>query len=401
MTRPVTPEEATSLPGPREGVTIRRVASHENGLPVAGDLHLVHEMLEASFEDHFNSYRESFPEFVQRLREDPGHRWDHWWLAFVEGEDGEPLAAGAWSAPSSPENADGHEGSYIEYIGVHRHARGRGVAKALLHAVIADAARRGRDRVGLEVDADSPTGADGLYASMGWETDYVLESWFKELELSVNDPEVIGRRAEQSNWLDHAARSGLVAYGVVYLLLAWLAIQLALGDQSEDASPRAPCSELAKQPFGKVLVWAVALGMLLLVVWRLIEAAFGHREHEGSTRTWHAAGVGGEGRRVRRAGRDRRPGGAGLRELQQLVAELTRDDGEGDGPARRSVDRGGRRSRGHRVRRGRDRPARLDRRSSPRTSRPRASWAGAVRGTCARQGRPLRQGRRPDRSSAR
>lgn len=182
MTRPVAPEEAESLPPPREGVTIRRVATHENGLPVAGDLHLVHEMLEASFEDHFNSYRESFPEFVQRLREDPGHRWDHWWLAFVEGEDGEPLAAGALVGTVLQENAQGHEGSYIEYIGVHRHARGRGVAKALLHAVIADAAERGRDRVGLEVDADSPTGADGLYTSMGWKTDYVLESWFKELE---------------------------------------------------------------------------------------------------------------------------------------------------------------------------------------------------------------------------
>lgn len=183
MSRPVTPEEATSLPPPQEGVTIRRVASHENGLPVAGDLHLVHEMLEASFSDHFNSYRESFPEFVQRLREDPGHRWNHWWLAFVPGEDGEPLAAGALVGTVLRENAEGHHGSYIEYIGVHRHARGRGVAKALLHAVIADAAERGRDRVGLEVDADSPTGADGLYVSMGWKTDYVLESWFKELEL--------------------------------------------------------------------------------------------------------------------------------------------------------------------------------------------------------------------------
>jgi ribosomal protein S18 acetylase RimI-like enzyme len=140
-------------------------------------------MLEASFEDHFNSYRESFPEFVQRLREDPGHRWDHWWLAFVENEDGERRAAGALVGTVLGENADGHEGSYVEYIGVHRDARGRGVAKALLHAVIADAARRGRDRIGLEVDADSPTGADGLYASMGWKTDYVLESWFKELEL--------------------------------------------------------------------------------------------------------------------------------------------------------------------------------------------------------------------------
>jgi ribosomal protein S18 acetylase RimI-like enzyme len=184
MTRPVTPDEATSLPPPREGVTLRRVASHENGLPVASDLHLVHEMLESSFEDHFNSYRESFPEFLQRLREDPGHRWDHWWLAFVDTEDGPPLAAGALVGTVLRENSEGHEGSYVEYIGVHRDARGRGVAKALLHAVIADAAQRGRDREGLEVDADSPTGADGLYASMGWKTDYVLESWFKELEFA-------------------------------------------------------------------------------------------------------------------------------------------------------------------------------------------------------------------------
>ncbi len=65
---------------------------------------------------------------------------------------------------------------------MHRDARGRGVAKSLLHTVIADAAERGRDRVGLEVDASSPTGADGLYRSMGWETDYVTESWFKDVD---------------------------------------------------------------------------------------------------------------------------------------------------------------------------------------------------------------------------
>ena len=182
MTRPVDPAEATSLPGPREGVTIRRVDSHENGLPVAADLHDVHEMLEKSFEDHFNSYRESFPEFLQRLREDPGHRWDHWWLAFVD-VGGQLEAAGALVGTVLPENADGHEGSYVDYIGVHRNARGRGVAKALLHTVIADAAARGRDRVGLEVDADSPTGANGLYESMGWVTDYVTESWFKEIDV--------------------------------------------------------------------------------------------------------------------------------------------------------------------------------------------------------------------------
>ena len=181
MTRPVSRDEATTLPGPRAGVVVRPVERHDDGLPVAQDLQDVHRVLEESFQDHFSSYRESFPEFVMRLREDPGHRWDHWWLATVETDEG-VIPAGALVCSVLREDADGFEGSYVDYIGVHRRARGRGVAKALLHTVIADAARRGRNRVGLEVDADSPTGADGLYTSMGWVTDYRTQSWHRELD---------------------------------------------------------------------------------------------------------------------------------------------------------------------------------------------------------------------------
>ncbi len=182
MTRPVTADEAWSLPALRPGVTVRPVERHDDGLPVAQDLQDVHRVLEESFQDHFSSYRESFPEFVMRLREDPGHRWDHWWLATVETDDG-VVPAGALVSTVLREDASGFEGSYVDYIGVHRRARGRGVAKALLHTAIAEAARRGRNRVGLEVDADSPTGADGLYTSMGWVTDYRTQSWHRELDL--------------------------------------------------------------------------------------------------------------------------------------------------------------------------------------------------------------------------
>ncbi len=186
MSRPVRPEEGEegALPPVREGVTVRRVGSHPDGSPVAQDIQTVHVLLEESFEDHFNSYKESFPEFVQRLREDPGHRWDHWWIATVE-EAGRTHPAGAVVGSVLGPDADGREGSYIDYIGVHQRARGRGVAKALLHTVIADAARRGRSRVGLEVDADSPTGADGLYTSMGWRTRYRTESWHKDVVLGT------------------------------------------------------------------------------------------------------------------------------------------------------------------------------------------------------------------------
>jgi GNAT superfamily N-acetyltransferase len=183
MDRPVTPADAELEP--RAGVVVRPVHRHENGMPVAADLQVVHQMLEQSFEDHFNSYRESFSEFVQRLREDPGHSWDHWWIAYVDGpDDGALVPAGTVVCSVSAAPEGGAPGSYVEYIGVNRAARGRGVAKSLLATVIADAARRGRDRVGLEVDDDSPTKADQLYLSLGWTTDYVTESWFKDIELT-------------------------------------------------------------------------------------------------------------------------------------------------------------------------------------------------------------------------
>ncbi|WP_435200938.1 GNAT family N-acetyltransferase [Janibacter sp. GS2] len=190
MTRPAQPgDEDLVATTRREGVAVRRVARREDGTPVAADLQAVYTMIEESFADHFNSYRESFPEFLARLREAPGHRWDHWWIADIEVE-GQWVPGGAVAALVLPEDARGCEGTYIDYIGVHRLARGRGVAKSLLHTVLADTARRGRNRVSLEVDADSPTGADGLYESMGWVTGHRTESWHKDIRLDGTDDPV-------------------------------------------------------------------------------------------------------------------------------------------------------------------------------------------------------------------
>lgn len=92
------------------------------------------------------------------------------------------------------------------------------------------------------------------------------------------------RRADDSEWFDKAIRVGLVAYGLVYVVIAWLAVQLALGDREGEASTSGAVRELAQQPFGEVLVWLVAIGMFVLVVWRALEAAVGHRDEEGGTR---------------------------------------------------------------------------------------------------------------------
>jgi MFS family permease len=97
--------------------------------------------------------------------------------------------------------------------------------------------------------------------------------------------EGVGQRAQQSDWMDKAIRAGLVAYGVVHLLVGWLALQLAFGESEGKASNKGAMQELAQQPFGEVLVWAIAIGMFLLVLWRLLEAFFGHQDKdEGSDR---------------------------------------------------------------------------------------------------------------------
>ncbi|TQL03129.1 N-acetyltransferase [Cellulomonas sp. SLBN-39] len=184
MTRPVQDEDRGPAAEPAAGAVVRPVRRAADGMPDEADLVAVHDVLEQAFADHFNHHEETFDEFCDRLRADPGHRWDHWWLGeLVDGDVHRP--AGALVAGASLD-ADGTPvGSYVEYLGVLRTARGRGLASALLDAVVTDAAERGRRTVGLEVDADSPTGAADLYRSLGFETKYVTQSWHREITLGT------------------------------------------------------------------------------------------------------------------------------------------------------------------------------------------------------------------------
>ncbi len=80
------------------------------------------------------------------------------------------------------------------------------------------------------------------------------------------------RRAGDSDALEHLARVGLIAYGVVHLLVAWLAVQLAwFGDGGESADQSGAMATLADSPVGKPLLWVVAVGLIALAVWQAAE----------------------------------------------------------------------------------------------------------------------------------
>jgi hypothetical protein len=73
---------------------------------------------------------------------------------------------------------------------------------------------------------------------------------------------------------------GLMAYGVVYLLIAWIALQLAWGQSSQEASQKGALEELASKPLGGVLLWVVAIGLFALVIWRGLQLVYGHLDLE-------------------------------------------------------------------------------------------------------------------------
>src|SRR5919202_2374717 len=88
-----------------------------------------------------------------------------WWFLMRHGD--ETVAA--------MRNIPGRNGGvYVATLGVRRGWRGLGLAKALLRQTFARSYEAGFRRVTLGVDASSPTGATGLYRSVGMTTE--LES---------------------------------------------------------------------------------------------------------------------------------------------------------------------------------------------------------------------------------
>jgi hypothetical protein len=80
------------------------------------------------------------------------------------------------------------------------------------------------------------------------------------------------REAGNSEALENLARIGLIAYGVMHLLVAWLAIQLAwFGGSSKSADQSGAMATLAETPVGKPLLWVIAVGLVALAAWQAAE----------------------------------------------------------------------------------------------------------------------------------
>ncbi|MGY1694768.1 DUF1206 domain-containing protein [Geodermatophilus sp. SYSU D00814] len=64
------------------------------------------------------------------------------------------------------------------------------------------------------------------------------------------------------------ARVGLVAYGVVHLLIGWLTWRVSRGSEATDADQTGALQTVAAGPGGALLLWAIGLGLLALALWQ-------------------------------------------------------------------------------------------------------------------------------------
>ncbi|WP_433575458.1 DUF1206 domain-containing protein [Nocardia brasiliensis] len=79
-----------------------------------------------------------------------------------------------------------------------------------------------------------------------------------------------------------AVRVGLVAYGVVHLLVAWVCVQVALGDLDGGGVGKADktgaLQHFAEYRGGGFVLWLIAGGLGFAVLWQLLETFAGARD---------------------------------------------------------------------------------------------------------------------------
>lgn len=120
------------------------------------DLPLIHSILEEAFVDDWGDHPEPFDEWVAGLETSPTHDPTLWLLAREEATPVGVLTASA-----------GDEGGWVDWLAVLASHRGRGIGAALLRRSFGSFSARGLRRVRLNVDAENPTRATGVYERVG------------------------------------------------------------------------------------------------------------------------------------------------------------------------------------------------------------------------------------------
>ena len=110
----------------------------------------------------------------------------------------------------------------------------------------------------------------------------------------MNRTAATAQRGEKTDTAQVLGRVGMACYGLVHLVLAYLALQVAFGG-GEQADQKGALQEIGSTAFGQVLLWVLALGLVAFGLWQFMMAAVGYTWVSGGNRTRKRIGAGARG----------------------------------------------------------------------------------------------------------
>ena len=101
------------------------------------------------------------------------------------------------------------------------------------------------------------------------------------------NPERARHDAERgAGWYAVLARAGLVAKGLSFGIVGFLALKLALGDGGKTTSRQGALQSLAHHSYGKVLLILLACGFAAYALWRFVQAFAERGDSSSEAKTW-------------------------------------------------------------------------------------------------------------------
>jgi hypothetical protein len=94
------------------------------------------------------------------------------------------------------------------------------------------------------------------------------------------------QRATHSKPVEWLTRFGFICYGVLHALIAYLAVEIAFGGSGAEGDQSGAFKKVAEQPFGKVLLIVMVVGLAALALWQALLAAVGHTDQRGKQRVF-------------------------------------------------------------------------------------------------------------------
>ncbi|MBD2007910.1 DUF1206 domain-containing protein [Microcoleus vaginatus ZQ-A3] len=89
----------------------------------------------------------------------------------------------------------------------------------------------------------------------------------------------IGQAASHP-WFERLARLGYASKGLVYFIVGFLAAQAAFSTGGRTTDTSGALSEIVNQPFGKIMLFLVTIGIIGYALWRIVQTIL-DPEHQG------------------------------------------------------------------------------------------------------------------------